>query len=278
MISPFGKPITFRPCRCPRAFFSSAAGQIDNLHVKHGSMNFRVHHLPCTQSCHVDLTITCLPVPGCTTRSKILAIHRCTVCSSRHSSSWVALLVCLLRILRTSLTSAEPFTFSQTHGPLSPSSRYIAPRLLDCCSASLLNPLSSCSAPTSEATAVACNRAEHGILSPNPSLYCAMRLPLFGPFLGLLLSCSTHISNAHSHESNLTYLGAPRFSIEGVLPVLEIAESYIRSQTDGNVKQIGAKGDGRCSTRNPCILGSCCNSDGRYPTIFPSRSLLTVSR
>ena len=91
-----------------------------------------------------------------------------------------------------------------------------------------------------------------------------MRLPLFGALLELPLALLMHTTRAATHESNLTYFGAPRFSIEGVLPVLDVAESYIRSQTDGSVKQIGAKGDGRCSVSNPCILGSCCNSDGMY--------------
>lgn len=57
--------------------------------------------------------------------------------------------------------------------------------------------------------------------------------------------------------------GAPRASIDGVPPVFDIAESYIRSQTDGSAQPIGYNGVGNCSSKNPCILGSCCNNDGR---------------
>jgi hypothetical protein len=88
-----------------------------------------------------------------------------------------------------------------------------------------------------------------------------MRLLPFFPLLGLL-AIGGHASSNGAHESNLTYFGAPRLSIEGVLPVFDIAESYIRSQTDGSAKAIGLHAEGGCSAGNPCILGSCCNSDG----------------
>ncbi|KAF1914807.1 hypothetical protein BDU57DRAFT_549890 [Ampelomyces quisqualis] len=90
-----------------------------------------------------------------------------------------------------------------------------------------------------------------------------MRLPLCLSLLGLLLAIGGHGSSSSAHDSNVTYFGAPRFSIEGVLPVFDIAESYIRSQTDDSVKAIGSKGNGGCSAQNPCLLGSCCNSDGQ---------------
>jgi hypothetical protein len=88
-----------------------------------------------------------------------------------------------------------------------------------------------------------------------------MCLPLPLSLLGLLIAVGGHASSS-DHESNLTYFGAPRYSIEGVLPVFDIAESYIRSQTDGSETAIGANGNGGCSAQNPCLLGSCCNSDG----------------
>jgi hypothetical protein len=90
-----------------------------------------------------------------------------------------------------------------------------------------------------------------------------MRLPLLFALLGLLALCG-HASSPGVSESNVTYFGAPRFSIEGVVPVFDIAESYIRSQTDGSAKAIGFHGEGSCSSSNPCVLGSCCNSDGMY--------------
>jgi hypothetical protein len=61
--------------------------------------------------------------------------------------------------------------------------------------------------------------------------------------------------------------GAPRASIDGVLPAFDIAESYIRSQTDGNAQSIGYNEVGDCSFKNPCVLGSCCNSDNHYFTL-----------
>jgi hypothetical protein len=96
-----------------------------------------------------------------------------------------------------------------------------------------------------------------------------MRLPLLLALLGLLAFCG-HASSPGGSESNLTYFGAPRFSIEGVVPVFEIGESYIRSQTDGSAKAIGFHGEGGCSASNPCVLGSCCNSDGKCPLLVLS--------
>ena len=69
---------------------------------------------------------------------------------------------------------------------------------------------------------------------------------------------------ASSIESNLTYFGAPRATLDGVLPVLDIAESYIRSQNHDGSSAIGFTGDGSCSANNPCILGSCCNRNGKF--------------
>jgi hypothetical protein len=89
-----------------------------------------------------------------------------------------------------------------------------------------------------------------------------MRLPFLLPLLGLLLAIGGAAFGLGAPESNLTYFGAPRFSIQGVLPVFDIAESYIRSQTDGSTKAITSTGKGGCSAKEPCILGSCCNSDG----------------
>jgi hypothetical protein len=91
-----------------------------------------------------------------------------------------------------------------------------------------------------------------------------MRLPLLLSLLGLLLAVGGHAFSSGAHESNVTYFGAPRFSIGGVLPVFDIAESYIRSQTDGSEEAIGSKGNSGCSAQNPCLLGSCCNSDGMF--------------
>jgi len=68
---------------------------------------------------------------------------------------------------------------------------------------------------------------------------------------------------ASSIESNLTYFGAPRASLDGVLPVLDIAEGYIRSQTDDGGSAVGSSHTS-CSANNPCILGSCCNRDGKF--------------
>jgi hypothetical protein len=65
-------------------------------------------------------------------------------------------------------------------------------------------------------------------------------------------------------RSSLPYWGCSHFTGTPPVPVFDIAESYIRSQTDGSAKAIGFHGEGRCSSSNPCVLGSCCNSDGTY--------------
>ncbi|KAH4000096.1 hypothetical protein HBH98_070970 [Parastagonospora nodorum] len=85
-----------------------------------------------------------------------------------------------------------------------------------------------------------------------------MRLPFLLPLLRPLVALVGLALGAL--EANST---APRSSIDGVPPVLDIAESYIRSQTDGSAIAIGYNGMANCSSRNPCILGSCCNSDGQ---------------
>jgi hypothetical protein len=90
-----------------------------------------------------------------------------------------------------------------------------------------------------------------------------MQWPLLLALLELLVATGSHASTFGASDSNLTYFGAPRFSIKGVLPVFDIAEGYIRSQTDNSAKILTLKGDGGCSRSNPCALGSCCNSDGK---------------
>lgn len=79
-----------------------------------------------------------------------------------------------------------------------------------------------------------------------------------------LLGLTTTGGHAFSGgESNLSLFGAPRASLDGVLPVLSIEEDYIRAQTDGiSNKAFGATGGGQCSASNPCADGSCCNSQG----------------
>jgi hypothetical protein len=89
-----------------------------------------------------------------------------------------------------------------------------------------------------------------------------MRLPL--PILGLAVAIDSHARTSSPSQSNVTYFGAPRYSIEGVLPVFDIGESYIRSQTGDNAKSVGLTTDGSCSRDRPCLLGSCCNSDGMH--------------
>lgn len=84
-----------------------------------------------------------------------------------------------------------------------------------------------------------------------------MHLPFLLSLLGPLVALAGLASGAP--EANST---APRSSIDGVSPVLDIAESYIRSQTDGSAIAIGYNGVANCSSNSPCILGSCCNSDG----------------
>jgi hypothetical protein len=99
-----------------------------------------------------------------------------------------------------------------------------------------------------------------------------MRLLFLLPLLGLLPAIGGAALRSGAPESNVTYFGAPRFSIQGVLPVFDIAESYIRSQTDSSAKAIGFTDDGKCSASNPCILGTCCNSDGMYYCVVTARS------
>ncbi|KAF2828249.1 glycoside hydrolase [Ophiobolus disseminans] len=72
---------------------------------------------------------------------------------------------------------------------------------------------------------------------------------------------------ASSVKSNLTYFGAPRASLDGVLPVLEIAEGYIRSQSNVDVTTFKSESEVGCGANSPCILGSCCTSLGHcgYP-------------
>ncbi|KAI8932594.1 hypothetical protein NX059_010098 [Plenodomus lindquistii] len=63
-----------------------------------------------------------------------------------------------------------------------------------------------------------------------------------------------------SGESNLTYFGAPRLSLTGVPPTLEITEGYILAQTRSPISKLSDQA--RCSAASPCVDGSCCNSDG----------------
>ncbi|KAJ4983451.1 hypothetical protein SVAN01_11059 [Stagonosporopsis vannaccii] len=76
-------------------------------------------------------------------------------------------------------------------------------------------------------------------------------------FLGLAASSGY----APKGESDLSSFGAPRHNLDGVLPVLDIEEYFIRSQTDGGAKAFGGT-DLRCSASTPCPDGSCCNSRG----------------
>lgn len=85
-----------------------------------------------------------------------------------------------------------------------------------------------------------------------------MRLSvLTSAFLGL----AAFGGYASGGDSNLSVFGAPRHNLDGVLPVLDIEEQYIRSQTDGSVKAFGGT-DLQCSASTPCSDGSCCNSQG----------------
>ncbi len=88
-----------------------------------------------------------------------------------------------------------------------------------------------------------------------------MRLSFFTTtFLGLVAFCGPVLGG----DSNLALFGAPRHNLDGVLPVLDIEEQYIRSQTDGGVKALGGT-DLQCSVGSPCPNGSCCNSQGMRP-------------
>jgi len=61
--------------------------------------------------------------------------------------------------------------------------------------------------------------------------------------------------------SNLSYSGAPRLSLSGFIPTLQVTEDYILSQTNtGFSKYAGSIG---CSASKPCVDGACCNSDGK---------------
>lgn len=93
-----------------------------------------------------------------------------------------------------------------------------------------------------------------------------MRLP-FLILLGLVA-----IGLASNVESNLTYFGAPRASLDGVLPVLEIAEDYIRSQSDVVTIVDFEKSEAGCNANSPRLLGSCCNSDVKFSIVDYFRS------
>ncbi|KAH9872172.1 hypothetical protein IAQ61_005007 [Plenodomus lingam] len=56
-------------------------------------------------------------------------------------------------------------------------------------------------------------------------------------------------------ESNLTYSGAPRLSLTGVTPTLEITEGYILAQTNTSVTAFADRAT--CSAANPCVDGLC---------------------
>lgn len=85
-----------------------------------------------------------------------------------------------------------------------------------------------------------------------------MRLPFIASaFLGLAASGSY----ASEGESNLALFGAPRHNLDGVIPILDLEEQYIRRQT-GDSPQGFAGADIQCSPGSPCSDGSCCNSQG----------------
>ncbi|KAJ8114497.1 hypothetical protein OPT61_g3630 [Boeremia exigua] len=77
-------------------------------------------------------------------------------------------------------------------------------------------------------------------------------------FLGL----TAFSGHAFGADSDLALFGAPRHNLDGVLPVLDIEEQYIRSQTDGSVKAFGGT-DLSCTVDSPCPDGSCCNAQGQ---------------
>ncbi|KZM28624.1 chitinase [Ascochyta rabiei] len=84
------------------------------------------------------------------------------------------------------------------------------------------------------------------------------------PTLALLGLIAINGHAYHPGDSNITFYGAPRASLDGVLPVLSIEEDYIRSQTDHfSNKAFGAAGELQCSASSPCVDGSCCNSQGQ---------------
>ncbi|KAJ4402691.1 hypothetical protein N0V91_007066 [Didymella pomorum] len=88
-----------------------------------------------------------------------------------------------------------------------------------------------------------------------------MRLrPAFSSaFLGLTALCG--LASGGEPESNLSLYGAPRHNLDPVLPILDIEEKYIRSQTDVSVTALGGT-ELQCSASNPCPDGSCCNDQG----------------
>lgn len=85
-----------------------------------------------------------------------------------------------------------------------------------------------------------------------------MRLSLLLP-VALVVTALT--GSAASGDSNLSLDGAPRHNLDGVLPILDLEEQYIRSQTDDNVKASSGTSF-RCTAKAPCPDGSCCNSQG----------------
>lgn len=92
-----------------------------------------------------------------------------------------------------------------------------------------------------------------------------MRLrPAFSSaFLGLTALCG--LASGGEPESNLSLYGAPRHNLDPVLPILDMEEKYIRSQTDVSVTAFGDT-ELQCSASNPCPDGSCCNDQGMLNT------------
>jgi len=86
-----------------------------------------------------------------------------------------------------------------------------------------------------------------------------LRPPFKSALLGLTALCG--FVSGGEPENNLALYGAPRHNLEPVLPILDIEEKYIRSQTDGGVTALGGT-DLQCSASNPCPDGSCCNNQG----------------
>lgn len=78
----------------------------------------------------------------------------------------------------------------------------------------------------------------------------------------LLCAGQAALGESPPGSSNVTYFGAPRLSLDPILPILDIGEAYIRGQTQ--------RGDGafaadfnQCDENRECKDKSCCNSDGR---------------
>ncbi|KAF2845251.1 glycoside hydrolase family 18 protein, partial [Plenodomus tracheiphilus IPT5] len=78
--------------------------------------------------------------------------------------------------------------------------------------------------------------------------------------VALWLAIFGSASSAAQSQSNLTYFGAPRLSLTGVTPTLDITEGYILAQTNTSVSTLSSSA--HCSAANPCVDGSCCNSNG----------------